>query len=197
MAEAIILKTGSMGVGGSKKIVLFDAELGKIEVMVAVHNRKKTGLVYGGLVRCSLQEWRTLFFAQDLELLSVPSIKDGDDLLFVHHWLELVDLFCSYNQPNRQIYDLLKGLYQLESYPSLISRKILLVKFFALLGIYPSSQSNLDEDFLSLILASRDTMLSNDEESPSAQASLNRWLTECLASHPEKSLIKTMAFLKR
>ena len=196
MAEAIILRSGSLLSGASKKVILFDQQLGKIDVLMA-RDVKKNHLVYGGLINYSLQEWNNMLFMSDIQLLSVPGVKDSDDILFVHHWLELADLFCAYHEPNEQAYSSLLQLYKLDKYSSVFKRKIMLIQFLTVLGVYPENEGFVRDDFLNLILTPGDTMLSNDDETQDTHTYVDEWLWECLASHPKKPLIKTMAFLKR
>lgn len=155
------------------------------------------------MIECEYVVWRDIFIIKNSSLMYLPDIlpteltdTKNNMLLFVHHWLELANIFLSYNQPNNRVYSLFSILYNLSKIRSITGQKLIIAHFFTILGIYPPNSMKYDPQFFCLILGSLDIMfeIENDID---LNEKLNRWIYDCIKSHSSVRLIRTSDFLKR
>lgn len=195
---AIVLKSST---NLNSKAIIFEKDQGKIEVLIRDNSKKN--LLNGSLIDYECVLWRDKIIIKKSSFIYLPEILSTDNLklnklLFVHHWLEIANIFLEYNQPNIKIYNLFFVLYNLSKIKSITGQKLIIAHFFTLLGIYPVNADNLNNynsNFLHLILGSLDTMF-EIEDDVQLNKKLNQWIYDCIKVHPKAKWIKTLDFLK-
>lgn len=178
------------------KVVLFDKELGKLDA-IALYKRNFNRLMQGALIVCHKEPFNGIYRLQTIDLKAMPAPWVCSDILFLHHVLELGDLFLQTNNNAAAVFELFMFLYQEHdvAFESAFLKKIFLCRFFALVGIYPEEEQY-DESFFNLILGPINTMLDIQRD----QYFLNQlivWLQGCVATHPHAYRLKTMNFLTK
>lgn len=178
------------------KVILFDKELGKIEA-VALYKRNFNRLMQGALIDCHKEEWNNIYRLQNIDLRAMPAPWVSKDILFLHHVLELSDLFLQQHNNSHQIFELFMFLYENHTleYEDIFLKKIFLARFFVLLGVNPED-TDWDESFFNLISGPIDTML-DVQKDESFLNKLTVWLQGCTAIHPFAYRLKTMNFLMK
>lgn len=185
--QGIILQTYIRG----HKFSLFDKQIGRIDAFIK-EPRKAKKLFPGALIYYTLEEWRHNYKITDIELVSKPADWAQQDLLFLHHVLELSYYFLPLHSNAVELYNLLDGLYQ----PHKLSQKKFMCRFFQRLGIYPEQAAHYDNAFLEYIFLTPLNMTSQLIDSK-IEKSLHQWLHECVHTHSQASRLKTVHFLKK
>lgn len=193
LSQAIILSITP------RKITLFDAFLGKIDVLTPRHKGNQI-FVRGGLI-----EYTHAYLGKHMVIVrsSLENCffwgkqKEVEQLLFVQHSLEIAHFFLAYNQPQQEAYAVFSLIYTDKVlYGSQLIQKIVIIRFLALIGIYPSQASFYPHNFFSLIFQPLDTML-EIQECSELHEYINAWLYSCLSMHSQVFSIKTLHFLRR
>ena len=177
-----------------QKTILFDNSLGKIEVIM---NKSITyeRPILGALIEYMYQPWHHMHQLTTSAYISVP--QPWVDILFLHHLLEMSNYFLAFHCDSNATFNLFMLLYR----PSLnvhstYTKKLFMCRFFSSIGIYPSYLSSRDSHFLNLISGSIDIML-NIREDIYCEKKINRWLLECVHTHPYAHTFKTTHFITK
>jgi hypothetical protein len=179
---------------GKKNISVLDRDLGKIELIIKF-DKKRRASVNGGLIKYNLAKFNNIYIASDIELLAAPMELAKDDILFLHHVLELCYNFLSINQPAREIFDLLLLLYTVpDTLKNCFTKKIFLAKFFDLTGVANENISSYSPTLRHLICSPIDIMLDRECDEK-IHAELTHWLLDCTIIHPRASKFNTTFFL--
>lgn len=178
------------------KVVLFDKELGKIEA-IALYKRNFNRLMQGALIECHKEAWNGMYRLHAIDLKALPAQWVCSDILFLHHVLEIADLFLQTHNNAQAVFDLFMFLYQDHGldFDDAFLKKIFLCRFFSLLGIYPEEEQY-DPSFFNLILAPINTMLDVQRDTYFLHH-LMTWLQGCVSTHPYAYRLKTMNFLTK
>ena len=186
---AIVLKTFF---AKSSKITLFDLELGKINAVCNLEH------IYAGAVLEYIAVAKgQIFFLQEIELVDAPLELAREDILFVHHLLELVYVCAPEHQPLPEVYHVLQSLYATDwAHDSMIVKKLIVLKLLVLLGIYTEGLVRQAPQLYQLVCAPIDIIARQALDLEIKQL-LNHWLYECVAAHPYVNQLKTIAFLQR
>ena len=173
------------------KIVVLDSELGKI---VVVPNREDVR--YGACVMYDLREQGHCTFMYNIELIDSPLSLAKDDILFIHHILELCYYFIPVQSTVSHLFNLLILLYESKHiFDNNVLKKFFLFKFFITLGFYPEDQKFRTPYFHHLALLSidnSDDLLIN----LNIEQELDTWLLQCISLHPCINNFKTVHFLQ-
>jgi hypothetical protein len=190
LQQGIVLRTHISG----SKCTIFDKQIGKIDAFIKhAHKAKRAqNLFPGALIYYAREDWRTQYKISDIELVSAPALWAQQDLLFVHHVIELCMFFLPLHCNAVELYDLLMGLYQ----PQKLSYKKFMCRFFQRLGIYPEQPAQFDHAFLEYIFLTPLDMTSQLIDSK-IEKSLQQWLHECIYTHAQANQLKTVHFLKK
>ncbi len=187
--NAIILKTF---LGKSSKITLFDQEFGKINAVYA-----GTDIYAGALLEYIAINKGHIFFLKEVEIINAPLAIAREDILFVHHILELVYLCAPEHQRLPEIFELLQWLYNTQwQYHSMNIKKLFVLKLFLLLGIYSENLVR-QAPYLYQLLAEPIDIIATHALDLEIKQLLDHWLYECAASHPYINQLKTIAFLQK
>lgn len=172
------------------KISLLDADIGKI---MAVPNRDNLG--NGACISYYLVPQTNIFFMRDIEIIDMPLALGKDDILFVHHILELCYYFIPSNNSISDIFKLLVLLYQSRHvFENTFIKKVFLFQLFAALGLYPEKQTFQQSTFVYLASTSIDRLFAQSID-VGIEKELDIWLLQCISSHPCIENFKTINFL--
>ncbi len=180
-----------------RSCLVFDRLRGMIKISFGMH-KKTPAVVNGALLRYTVTEQSGRLFFDEVSLHALPAPWVSEDILFLHHVLEVSEAFLAEEQVDRSILNLLLELHQ----PIAIScdielyRIVFLGRLFMTFGIYPEAESSISiRDALRLIYHLEDTTI-NSERSCRWRTSLICWLKRCVAQHPDARSFKTIGFLK-
>jgi hypothetical protein len=158
-------------------------------------------LTNGSLLRYHYEAKKSYHRIERVDVIRTPAPWAKDDILFLHHFLEMIYYFLPLQSNAISIFRLFLNLYNPyhasnHEYGILIRKKLLLAKFFSLAGIYPEhsfSQAEYKELFRHIFYAKNIAEL---YQTPSTlHKLLFSWLLDCVNSHPRASTFTTTAFL--
>jgi len=176
-----------------QKISVLDRKMGKIQYP----SPKNKAIPVGSLIGYYVEQNRYNFYKiNQLEILNIPFETATDDILFLHHVLEICYYFIPCGAEMQEIFNLLMYLY---SFPYklkyIIEKKLFLFKLFVSLGIFPEGKEFQTPYFHALSLQSIDTLIS--KKLPlGVERDLNTCLQTCIQMHPMFRYFKTVNFLK-
>lgn len=156
-----------------QKLLLLDSELGAIEAVVMGQNISQR-LSVGSLLAYQIEERQPLPWVSAINIIDMPFAWAREDILFLHHLLEIIQHFAPLGQTQPHIYHLLTGLYANEVRSSQQYKKQILAQLFLMLGL-PSVES--------------------PQPHTLTPAELDIWLIRCVQEHPYHGLFKTVHFL--
>lgn len=175
----------------SHKFVLIDSALGKIVGFVA--HRK---LHPGTLLMYTLNQRNNVVFIENIDIDVVPCAMAQDDILFLHHMLEI----CYYVLPvgvcARDVIILLQELYKKEEKLSWIYKKATIFKLMSILGLYPENNTTKKLLFHRLTTESIDTIAQTIIDL-SIEPELTKWIHSCILVHPHAKFFKTLSLYNR
>lgn len=188
MAYAIVLKNLYPK---TMKVSLLDSEDGK---KVAVPHRYD--LAPGTVISYNAHTKQRTLFARGIELVDVPQTATFEELVFMHHVLELTHYFAPLEQPITGLYELLGLVYRK---PYLFSakayKKVFLAHLFIVLGMWPRDKKLQLFFSQNFVLKPLDTAESEPVHLMQEEA-LDAWLRDCVAQHPVCGQFKTPDFWK-
>lgn len=183
----IILKTCQ---NKNRIAFVLDYNLGKVKCIPNNDN-----IITGSLVNYGLKNNKTPYLIESIELLHVPFIIANNDILFLHHVLEICDLFLAFENKANEIFDILIYLYKNENqFLEINKKKLFLLKLFTLFGLYPEEVEFQTSYFHNLAIESIDKIMTKNLDLNSIYA-INKWLIRCISTQQEFSKIKTINFL--
>lgn len=178
------------------KIVLFDAELGKIESILRIKKNQNYRLCNGMLINYLQTHKNNKFFIHDIEIIELPYISHHSQFLFFHHILELCYFFLPNNMKATEIFDLINFFYKdSEKLKNIQAQKIFLCKLLLLLGIYPENIA-VEEYFEAFFYNPIDNIIDKSLDLK-FEKKLSSWIMTCINMHPQANLIKTKNFLTK
>lgn len=190
--QGIVLRTY---IPQKHKLAVFDSELGRIEC-IPQNLKNSYRLSHGVLIEYSLQQLQISYKLFDANILNLPKQWSKNSFYFFHHILELCYYFLPIESEAKDIFQLIKILYtDSDIVQSDISKKIFLCHFFIKLGIYPENMLAYDASFHRLISGPLDSKIEVKDEK-NIHFYLQRWLLECINSHPYAHRLKTINYLK-
>lgn len=137
---------------------------------------------------------QTPLYMQQIELIHMPLHMAHEDILFLHHVLELCYYFIPNGSQATSVYNLMLMIYTGDSWmKSTMLKKIYLCKMFALLGVYPEEEVTRTPSYIRL--ATKPFMAMLDHEfMPEDEDDIDSWLRMCISSHPIAGRFKTNYF---
>jgi len=175
-----------------QKISLFDKVQGKMSCIP-----DRNDIQPGGLIAYHLTNSQRMPFARMINLIESPLLLAREDIIFVHHVLEVCYYFIHSYDPAPEIFDLLMKLYHSE----IIlcddkNKKIFLFTLFWKLGIYPESK-NFDSILFRNFAMKFVDRLGFEYIDLENEQLVDAWLYECLSLHPCFNYFKTVHFLRK
>lgn len=170
-------------------ICLFDRHEGK---KIAIPSTEDICL--GALLEYQIHPTRTSWRIRHITPLALPTAHDTQELLFIHHALELCYQILPLDYRAPDIFSLMMLLYDKPAW--LTNRKghlIFVAKLLMMLGVYPH------EDTLSpLIMQILRTPIDNLATGAihlESENELSAWVYASIAGHPCVKYLKTVSFL--
>jgi hypothetical protein len=171
-------------------IFVLDYKNGKIK---CIHN--KNNILTGSIINYFITNNKSPYFIESIELLQAPFEIATDDILFLHHILEICDLFLPAQHQAKEIFNLIVNLYKFESeIKNRNKKKLFIFKLLTLLGIYPEEARFRTAYFHCLATESIDNIILKNLNSEDEQE-LNNWLHCCITVQQEFSKFKTINFI--
>lgn len=172
------------------KMVILDQHMGKIEAVP--HSDQYTA---GSLLSYHTQQRGPVYFLHEISLMDMPLWLAKDDILFLHHVLEICYFCAPFGSNVPEIFNLVIQLYQEHSDCYSHEFKIsFLFKLLILLGMHPDEPHFQDPYYYHLARESIDTIMSKSIHLDTKLA-LHKWVRSCIAIHPLIHAFKTMHFL--
>lgn len=170
-------------------ISVFDRHEGKKIAVPSTEN-----ICLGSLIEYQVTEKRHAWHLHAIQTLALPRATDTQELLFVHHVLEICSHFLPINAAAQDIFDLLINLYQ--PCPLLAhdeGRFVFVAKLLMALGIYPHVKAL--NPLCAHILRTPIDNLSAEPIHLDSKQELCAWIFASLAGHPCITQLKTLSFL--
>lgn len=172
------------------KLAILDRDSGKI---MGVPNR--ADISSGALILYFKRDQEHISFIHSIDIVDMPLALAHEDIVFVHHILELCYYFIPNGTHAPQVFIALLRFYE---YPIVLNtsimKKIFVVQLFFLLGVYPESQRLRSASINQLISTSID-MLASQSIDLRVEQELDEWLMHCIKTHPRAEYFKTINFL--
>lgn len=174
------------------KIALLDKQYGRIDGIV--HSNR---IVIGALVRYTMRPKHAVYIIDDINIHEMPLQLARQDILFLHHVLELCYQLIPVNSSVDGIFDLLLRLYSSHTYQSSAQyKKLFLFKLLTILGIYSCSQKMSKSTFDRLMDMPIDSMCDETLDLGS-EKELDIWLYYCITEHVRMDALRTIHFLSK
>ncbi|NRB21318.1 hypothetical protein HRU45_01070 [Candidatus Dependentiae bacterium] len=178
---------------GKQKIALLDRKKGKFDAVPPDENMSPGMIIVYNLPL----SYSGCPFLSDVEIIEAPMALAKNDILFLHHLLELCYYLIPYGICDTFIFDLVYRAYE-----SLERKKahnmrykfLVLFKLLAEVGMYPEDKTYHTPYYYKLAkgpIENGDLDIINDD----VEHALNKWVYTCLSSHPCFGNLKTVHFL--
>lgn len=185
--RGIILKKNQ----GQSTSILLDQEKGKINIL-----SKYAQICTGALLVYTISPLRRLYVIEHVELLHVPFVLAREDILFLHHVLELCTSVVQEGQEAGSIIQHISLLYRHNDTHDAVFKKLFISKLCMLLSLYPEQEQFRTSFFEELSVESLDTVLRKNIHLE-FEKELDAWLFYCMAAYPHARYLKTLHFLTR
>ncbi len=174
------------------KLSLFDSKIGKIAAVPPVGNH----IAVGSMIEYSITHQTSCSFLYAVDVHDVPFHLAKDDILFLHHVLEICYYFIPMKSHSAELFMLLRILYTHDVWLHAKEiKKFFLLKLFVLLGLYPEDKKFKIPSFHRLINVPFIQMIDEKIEHYN-EHTIDEWLQACIASHPIAHKFKTTHFLE-
>jgi hypothetical protein len=171
-------------------IALLDQQDGRIDAIV----RKRT-MHRGALISYYPQQHYGRYMIDTVMIEDLPLQAARDDILFLHHILELCYQCIPVGSNVDGIFELLMLLYQPGVNSWTVQRKkIFVLQLLMTLGIYPSALHVTYPSIHDLMRLSVDTIGTHSLDLENEKL-LDQWLYYCVAEHADIDSLKTVHFL--
>ena len=175
-------------------ITVLDAVSGKLRCFI--HHKSHNSYAAGLRIEYVTTHFGHTLYLEQGELISSPFDLARDDILFIHHLLELCDRFMPIDSPAPEIWSLLLQLYTWDVRTLVFTHKLFfLSRLVLLLGLherYPVLELPVLEQLLSFSV-DRVPWPTLDLDS---QRSLRVWLVETILCHIPSEQFTTLSFLR-
>ncbi len=172
------------------KMVVLDQQLGKIEGVPPSDQ-----FAVGSLLSYHAQQRGTVYFLHEINLIDMPLSLAKEDILFLHHVLEICYFCAPFGSNVPEIFHAVMQLYQERPTAYVHEFKIaFLFKLLILLGMHPDEPRFEDPFYYYLARESIDTIMDKSIHLDTKQA-LHEWVRRCIAIHPLIHVFKTVHFL--
>ena len=131
----------------------------------------------------------------EIDLIDMPLALAKDDILFLHHVLEICYFCAPFSSNAPEIFDQVNQLYEKRHIPYCHNFKIsFLFKLLIQLGMHPDEPRFQDPFYYLLARESIDTIMQKSIHLDIKQA-LHEWVRSCMLVHPLIHAFKTVHFL--
>jgi len=138
-----------------------------------------------------------MFLLKDPILEEVPFDLARQDILFLHHLLELCYHFIPVASCVAGVFDLLQFLYSADKRLwNNATKKLFLFRILMAIGLY-SSQLALENEVIGELMYAPFGTLDTAELATRYAYSIDRWLHACVREHPYVQKFNTIHFLTR
>ena len=180
-----------------KKLLLLDAQRGKIEVTYREHQSRIQQLVHGAHINYKFEAHNARPSIAHINIMAMPCHLARTNISFFHMILELCHHFIPINSNTEPIFELVHYLFTTPSTLSQSAQYLALCRFFALVGMYPEELPIAEESFNELCYQSfNDTILTKKLDS-SEHHMIQSWVLRCIDVHPKKNTFKTFFTLAK
>lgn len=171
------------------QLVVLDSQMGKVGFVSTNEN-----ICVGALI-CYQRVPRKHLLISDIETVIVPIGLAQDDILFLHHVLEVSFYFLSNESPAPEVFYLIQFLYTYKMRPlPLLFKKVFMAKLLLVCGEYQEDKVFHATYFQMLISESVDIIV-NRGLNLEFERCLDEWLLKCISRHPKIEQFKTVYFL--
>lgn len=171
-------------------MVLLDQQLGKIEGVPP-----SDIFSCGSLLAYYPQERGSVYFLHGIDLLDMPLELARDDILFLHHVLEICYFCAPFASNVPEIFNLVYSLYARPTKDYSLSFKVVfLFKLLIWLGMHPEEPRFQDAWYYLLAHESIDSII-NKSIDLELEKTLHEWVRACIMVHPLVHIFKTVHFL--
>lgn len=177
--------------GSYQHFVVMDKKVGKI-VGKTVHQ----SLQRGSLIRYVAQKKNNVWVLEALEMVHIPNDMAKDDILFLHHLLELCYYCLPIGSCARDMVTLFDTLYALPTPLSRVFKKTVIFKLLIQLGMYPDEMILKAHYFHKIATESIDT-IEQAILDLGIEKELDQWLHSCVTGHPHAKYFKTLSLYQR
>jgi len=179
------------------RMTIFDRQAGKVCVRMT-EKPHRCNWSTGSILQYTLRKKARIHDLENAVLCEQPLVACYDDILFVHHVLEILWAFLPDDDPHPDVYDWYIQLYQPDYRAMTYAQKIAwLCALFFKLGIYPPPTGSLYTFSYLVSLISRGQLSNVSDKSEGALEHLVVWLRQCLETHPAEYRFKTNHFLHK
>ncbi|MGA9530959.1 MAG: hypothetical protein WBQ73_03675 [Candidatus Babeliales bacterium] len=185
--KGIILRKRDEG-----RLTILDEQLGKIVCSI-----KRDDVCIGAYVHYVSEKRHITSFVRTLEQLEAPFALAREDIVFVHHLLEICDTSLLSGMVLPSLIPFFLYVYELGKACVFTStmKKIIALKLLVYLGLYPDDME-LSCDMIHYYMNTPiDTLLQENIKLHNSY-DLNYWLYECIKSNLDSNCFKTIHFLK-
>jgi hypothetical protein len=194
--QGVVLQTH---VWQTPRLLLFDQHDGKVIARVM---DKKAGSNWsaGSLIRYTFTRKHpsTTHHIDNVMLWRQPQVGVYEDLLFMHHVLEILAAFLPDDAPQADVYQWYLQLYHPACQKLTYAQKIAWIcNLFFKLGIYPPPTGSLYTFSYQVSLISHEQPSKVSEDYVGALEQVVGWLQHCLDTHPAEYRFKTNHFLHK
>ena len=178
------------------KLSVLDNSLGKIDAIPL--GKKITHQICNGyFIHYWCTQTTSLATLDQIEIQEIPQVHTEQDILFLHHVLEMCHYFLPLHMHAPDVFMLVRRLYTVD-YMVLtpLAKKIFLMKLFIALGFYPDDNRLQKAEIHMLAYGPIDNIL-NKKISLDIEQDLDTWLMLCIKTHPYHDEFKTAHFLDK
>lgn len=186
-STGIVLKTF---VPKKQKIAVLDQYAGRIDVVIF-----GAYVSPGSHISYALKSARTVIQISDVTLENLPLHLAREDLLFLHHILEILYHFLPIGGCIEGIFELLHNLFLIKPVAwSIHGKKIFVFRLLMIIGMYPETQILSVPHIRILNNIQVDTMHATHLDLECGKA-LDQWLRHVIGHHPLIEYFNTIHFL--
>lgn len=172
------------------KMVVLDQQLGKIEAVP-----RSDAYSPGAHITYYAQMRGQIYFLQAIEIIDMPMALAQDDILFLHHVLEVIYFSTPFASSVPEVFGLVQQLYGVcHTAYSRDFKMAYLFKLLVALGLHPEDARFHDANYYLLARESIDTIMNKSIHLDIKQA-MHEWVRACVLVHPLIHVFKTMHFL--
>lgn len=175
-------------------MTILDKQLGKIAGKIHMRN-KNIRASHGSIITYRAIPRGLSYVLDEVDLAHVPFLFARQDIFFLHHILELCYYFLPASCVAEDVFDLLIYLFGTVHEKLYTKRRLILVRLFVLFGMYPEHIKV--SDYIDRIMCQPLHQFLDVPFDGKINAWLDRWMWECIMSHPYKEQFKTVWLLKR
>lgn len=170
------------------KVSLLDRSLGHI-TGILTHERLSVGTVLSYTIQAS----RGHYFIKNVELIDMPLRLASQDMLFLHHILELCHYFIPEGAHAERVYDLIIFIFN-QTVITNKQKKLFLCLLYVLLGLYAHDEFFYNSYMYELEQQPLHDMIDKDIDI-NIEKNISRWLYQCISMHIDVQKLKTVHFL--